>query len=180
MCMTPSEVCLWVIQIGQFATNKTYFCKTDFHFFNRPHAAFPFPASREKGNPQWTPKVSDTKGCMTLGYSNWPICSQQNLFLKPQFHLINKPHAAFPFSCMLRKGQPTVDPKREWHQSFKLAHQSPQNLFLESKFPNYYKPLMQHYPFPACKEKRRMDSKVNDAKITRNRSTSLLLAARSA
>ena len=133
---------------------------------------FPFPASRGKGTPWWTPKVDDTKGYMTPGHSNWTICSLWNLFLqngfplysqatcssslflhqvkwaplsKPQkwmtprgvwlwdiqirsfavyetyfckmnFHFLNKPHAAFPFSCMQRKGHPTVNPKSEWHQ----------------------------------------------------------------
>ena len=41
---------------------------------------FPFPASREKGTLQWTPKVDDTKGCMTQGHPNWIIGSPQNQF----------------------------------------------------------------------------------------------------
>ena len=129
--MTARGVRPWGIQIGPFAVHKTYFCKMNFHFINKPHAAFPFssmqrkrhptvdpeseghpgvhdpgafklghlqsmkpifaskistllpghmqhfpfPACREKDSPQWTPKVSDTKWCMTLSHSNWTICS---------------------------------------------------------------------------------------------------------
>ena len=32
------------------------------------------------------------------------------------FHFINKPHAAFSFSCVQKKGNLPMDPKSEWHQ----------------------------------------------------------------
>ena len=44
------------------------------------------------------------------------------------FHFINKTHAAFPFSCMQRKGHTTEDLESDWHQgvsdpgTFKLNH----------------------------------------------------------
>ena len=48
---------------------------------------FPFPAYCEMDTPQCTPKVNSTKGYMTLGHSNWTICSPQNLFLQNEFPL---------------------------------------------------------------------------------------------
>ena len=160
---------------------------------------FPFPASREKATPQWTPKVDETKGCMTLGHSNWTIWSPRNLFLqtefplyykaicsislflhagerdtphwtqkwmtlrgvwpwgiqigpygvqktyfcKVNFHFINRPHAAFPFSCIQRKGHPSVETKSDDTKGCRtLGHSiwnnlSPQNIFLQSEFPLY-------------------------------------------
>ena len=44
-------VCPWGIQIGPFAVHETYFCKMDFHFINRPDAAFPLSCITVK----WTP-----------------------------------------------------------------------------------------------------------------------------
>ena len=47
------------------------------------------------------------------------------------FHFINRPHAAFPFSCIQRKGLPSVDPKSERLKDvydpgvFKLHHLKP-------------------------------------------------------
>ena len=35
---------------------------------------FPCPAYSEMDTPQCTPKVNN-KGCMTMGHSNWNICS---------------------------------------------------------------------------------------------------------
>ena len=83
--------------IGPFGIHETYFCNMDFHFIDQPHAAFPFSCIKANGHLTVDPKVSDTKGCMTLGLSNWTISSQQNLFLKIKFPLSSKPHAAFPF-----------------------------------------------------------------------------------
>ena len=39
----------------------------NFHFTTNHMQNFPFPAYREKGNPQWTPKESEMKGCKILG-----------------------------------------------------------------------------------------------------------------
>ena len=74
-------------KLDHLQSKETYFSRMDFHFFNRPQAAFPFSWIQWKGTPQWTPKVSDTKGCMTLGHSNWTICSPRNLFLQNGFPL---------------------------------------------------------------------------------------------
>ena len=48
---------------------------------------FPFPACRDRDTPQCTSKVNDTKGSMTLGHSNWTVCSPLNLFLKDEIPL---------------------------------------------------------------------------------------------
>ena len=80
-------------------------------------------------------KGNGTNGCMTLGHTNGLILSLQNLFLHHEFPLFHKPHAAFPFSCMQRKGLPIMD--RKVHDTggvydpgvFKLNIWSPQNLF---------------------------------------------------
>ena len=48
---------------------------------------FPFPAYSGKGTPQLTLKVGDTRGCMTLGHSNWTTYTPQNLFLQNAFKL---------------------------------------------------------------------------------------------
>ena len=85
--LTPKGVWPWGTQIGPFAVHKTYFCKMNFHFINRPHAAFPFSCIQWNGHPTMYPIVSDTKGCMTLGHSNWTICSPRNLFLQNEFPL---------------------------------------------------------------------------------------------
>ena len=60
---------------------------------------FCFPACREKGSQQWTPKVNDIKGCMTLGHSNETSCSLWNLLSIAKFPLFKKPDAKFPFSA---------------------------------------------------------------------------------
>ena len=40
--MSPRGARPWSIQIGPFAIHKNYFCKRNFHFFNKPNAAFLF------------------------------------------------------------------------------------------------------------------------------------------
>ena len=49
--MAPRCVWPWGIQIGFFAVQETHFCIMDFHFINRPHAAFPFSCIQRKGHP---------------------------------------------------------------------------------------------------------------------------------
>ena len=85
--MTPRGVWPWGIQIRPFAVHEAYFWKLIFHFINSHMQDFPFPACREKGTPQWTPKVNDTKGCMTLGHSNWTICSPRKPIFPNWFSL---------------------------------------------------------------------------------------------
>ena len=107
----------WGIQIGPFGVYKTYLWKIDFRFINKPHAAFPFPACRGKAHYCWHQKWKATRGvCMNLGHSSWVIWSPQNLFLQTGFRLYYKAICSIPFSCMQRKGHPTVDPKSEWNQ----------------------------------------------------------------
>ena len=67
--------------------------------------------------------MNDTKGCITLGHSNWSICSPRNLFLQIEFPLYWQATCRIPFSCMQRKGHSILDPKCEWHPgAFKLDH----------------------------------------------------------
>ena len=77
---------------------------------------FPFPACREKGTPQRTPKEIGIKGDMTLWHSNWTICSQQNLFYAGKIPLCQQATCSISLSCMQRKGHPTADPKSDWNQ----------------------------------------------------------------
>ena len=104
-------------------------------------------------------KVNDTKGCMTLGHSNWTICSPQNQFFKCKFHFINKPHEAFPFSCMQRKGHPTMDLKSDRHQgvfdpgAFKLDHLQSTKPIFAIRISTSLTSHMQHFPILACREK---------------------------
>ena len=62
-----------------FVSTEQYFACNISTILTSHMQHFPFPACRGKGTPQWTPKVSDTKGCMTLGHSSWSIWSLQNL-----------------------------------------------------------------------------------------------------
>ena len=74
------------------------------------------------------------------------------------FHLINKSHAAFPFSCIPRKGQPTVDPKTEWHQgscdagAFKLVHLQSTKPIFAYNISTLLTGCIQHFHFHACRE----------------------------
>ena len=74
------------------------------------HAALPFPACMERDTQQQTPNLNETKDCMTL----WPFAVYETCYIDSGF--TNRSHAAFPFSCMQRKGHPTLDSKSEWHQ----------------------------------------------------------------
>ena len=102
--------CSWGIQIGPFRVHKTYLSYMNFHFINRPHAAFSFSCMQRNGYPTLDPKVNETKGCITLGHQVGPFWLHKTYFCKTNFHFINKPHAAFPFSCMQRTGNWTGYP----------------------------------------------------------------------
>ena len=90
------------------------------------------------------------------GQSNWTIWSPQNLFLKSEFPLYQQ--AAFPLSCMQRKGDPAVDPESERqqggydHGAFKLDQLESMKLIFEKKISIFLTGHMQHFPFPACRE----------------------------
>ena len=55
-------------------------------------------------------------------------CSPQIPFLQNSFYFLTTHMQYFPYSCMQRKGHPTVDPKSECHKgvydfgAFKLDH----------------------------------------------------------
>ena len=71
-----------------------------------------FPAWRKRAlTLYYTPEVKEVKGCMTLGDSNWTICSPQNLFSRSKFPLFKDPDSAFPFpACRL----PSRGPRAAW------------------------------------------------------------------
>ena len=65
------------------------------HYFNWPHAEFPFSYIRRKGQPQWTPKVNESKGCMTPGMENsrtssspCPGAFELDLFFTNKFQIL--------------------------------------------------------------------------------------------
>ena len=60
---------------------------------------FPFPAYSEMDTPQCTPKVNSTKGWMTLGHSNWIICSPHNLFMQKWISRISHMRHFFVAAC---------------------------------------------------------------------------------
>ena len=85
--------------------HKTYFCSLNFHF--KPDAGFPFSSMQKKGRTlQWIPKVSNTKGCMTLGHSNWTIRSSQDLFLQLKFPLYKQSICSISLFQHAEKGTP--------------------------------------------------------------------------
>ena len=117
--LTPQSVVKWPTNIRIFGYSNELWNGRIFAHSNflgtciRPPFIRVHPVCREKGTPQWTPKFNDIKGCMTLRHSNWTICSTLNIKSQNEFPLFNSPHAAFPFSCMQRKGHPTVDPESD-------------------------------------------------------------------
>ena len=122
---------LWTcfIQVGPGKVHKTYFWKIYSHFIRSHMQHFPFPACREKGIPQCTPKLIDFKGCMTLGNSIWTMWGLPNFFLDNIFPFYNKSHTAFPFSRMQSEGIPNVlwmcpDSRFQscWHVISNLKH----------------------------------------------------------
>ena len=94
----------WHIQIEPFAVYETYLCKINLHFVNNLHAAFLFPACREKGTLKVTAELTSNKE----RNSNWAICSPWNLFLKSNFPLLTSHMQHFPFpACRVKwKGTP--------------------------------------------------------------------------
>ena len=135
-------------------------CKTNFHFFNRPHAAFPFSCMQRKGTPYSGPqKWMTARGVWPWGIQIGPFAVYETYFCKMNFHFIHKSHAAFPFSCMQRKGQPTVDLKSDWHQgvfdpgAFELDHLQSTKPIFAIWISTFLTSHMQHFPFLACREK---------------------------
>ena len=103
--MTPRGVWPWGIQVGLFAVHQTYFCKINFNFINRSHAAFPFSCMQRNGRPTMYPKSEWHQGCMTPGHSSWTIYSPQNLFLQNEFPLYLQATCSISPSCMQKSGQ---------------------------------------------------------------------------
>ena len=131
------------------------FCVSKFPLFQKSDAAFPFSCIQGKGHSKMDPNVSETMGSMTMGHSNWTICSLQNLFCVGKFPLFQKPDAAYPFSCMQGKGHSKIDPKvSETMGSMTWGIQiGPfavyKTYFLWVNF-RFFKSHMLHSPFPAC------------------------------
>ena len=95
ICLCQKWMISWpcCIQIGPFTVHKSFFCKMYFVFHYRPRACriSLFLCAENGKHHSRPPKVSNTKGYMTLGHSNWTICSLWNLFL--QNELSKKPKA---------------------------------------------------------------------------------------
>ena len=53
-------------QIGSYAIHISYFWKINFHFFNKPHAGFPFFCIHRKGHLTVATEVNDIWGCTAL------------------------------------------------------------------------------------------------------------------
>ena len=72
------------------------FSTSKFPLFQNQICNTPFSCIQRNG--QWSQKVNETKGCMTLGHSNWIISSQQNLFYIrkfPTFFVSHMQHISF-------------------------------------------------------------------------------------
>ena len=76
-----------VPELDYFESMKPILPKWISTFLTSHMQNFPFPAYSEMGTPHCTPKVDESKGYMTLGHSNWTICSPGNLFLQNEFPL---------------------------------------------------------------------------------------------
>ena len=111
----------------------------------------------EKGTPQYRPQMRMTPR------DEWPWCIQigpfrvyKTYFWKVNFHFFTRPHAAFPFSSIHKKGIPNIDPKREWvqkmndHGVFKLDHLESTKVNFEKKMSNFILGHMQQSLFQAC------------------------------
>ena len=130
---------------------------------------FPFLACRERDILQLTSNVDDTNGCMKLGQS----MSMKITFSKETNHLYY-PHAAFPFSCIQKKGHHTshsgphkwMTPRGVWCWGFKLDHLGFMKPTFSKEISNLLTIHMQHFPFLASREKciPQWTSKVNEIK----------------
>ena len=69
-----------------------------------------------KSTDSCTPDVINSKRCVTLGNSNWTICSPHNLFSMSKFPLFHKSDAAFPFpACKLSAAALAARPISKWN-----------------------------------------------------------------
>ena len=98
------------------------------------------------------------RGVWPWGIQIGPFAVHKTYFFKINFPLINKPHAAFPFSCMQRNGHPSMYPKSEWHQgvydpgAFELDRLQSIKPIFERWNSTLLTSHMQLFPFPACRE----------------------------
>ena len=109
--MTTRRAWPWAIQIGPFRVQETYFSIENFHFVNMPHAAVSFTACREmwilhSGPWKWMTPRELWPRANQIG----PFGVQETYFCKVNFPFVNMPHAAFPFNCMQRNGNPNSGP----------------------------------------------------------------------
>ena len=103
---TSKVVQPWGIHFGLFGVQETHFLKMNFHFVNKPHFLF---LHTEKREPYIRPqRWMATKVVQPWGIPIGPFGVQETHFCKMDFHFVDKPHGAFPFSCMQRKGNPKV------------------------------------------------------------------------
>ena len=123
--LRPPERCFRVSQYRQLPG-------LNFHFINKPHAAFPFSCMQRKGHPTLYPKSGLHQGLYDPGtFKLDDLESIKTVFAKSISTLFTIHMQHFPFPAYREKGTPSVDPKREWHQgvcvcvwpgAFKLDH----------------------------------------------------------
>ena len=146
----------WGIQVEPFAVYLTYLWKYVSTFSTSHMQHFPFPTCTEKACYSGTQKWLTARGI-------WPWCIQvkpyavhQTSLHKIYCHFLNKSHVAFPFSCMQRKGHPTVDPKRGWQKgvydlgAFKLDHWGSTKPIFTKRISTFSASHIHHSPFPVC------------------------------
>ena len=106
------------------------------------------------------------------------FCIDGTIFCMQYIHYINKSHAAFPFSCMQRKEQPTVDPKSKGAQgvcdpgAFKLGHLQSTKPFFACETSTLLTSHMDHF---SCMQRRdslqwTQKSKETDSCVTQGHS----------
>ena len=104
-----------------------------------------------------------------LGHSSWILWSPRNIFLD---HFINKPHANLLSLYAEKRALPIMYPKSEWEQgvydpgAFKLDHLESTKPILHKWISTFLTCHMQHFPLPACREKRtpQLTPNVNETK----------------
>ena len=130
--MFTLEGCLWTLE-GAKKEWSAWAGNWNYQYFKH----FPSSERQPKGckcctmhilslvsEPSPPPPQRRTNPWCTLGLPLKSVAIKQLV----HFQFFNKPDAAFPFSCIQRKGHPTVDPKSEWHQgvydpgAVKLVH----------------------------------------------------------
>ena len=115
-------------KLDQLQSKKPIFAKCFSTLLMSHMQHFPFSVSRKRAPYNGPQKWMTKRGVWPLAIQIRSFAVHETYFCQMDFHFINKPHAAFPFSCIQRKRAPHSGPKSEWHQgvsepwAFKLEH----------------------------------------------------------